>query len=35
MEGKEWVWNHGTLVESELMDIGKKESTLEFGKNKR
>jgi len=43
MEGKEWVWNHGALVESELVEakerinsrIRKKqalEESLEFAK---
>ena len=24
MEGKEWVWNHGSLIESELVEMKKR-----------
>ena len=34
MEGKEWVWNHGALVESELMEA-KERINSRIRKNKR
>ncbi len=34
MEGKEWIWDNGTLVESELVKMRERINT-EFGKNKR